>query len=189
VLSTPVDQRVLSGHAASFSVTAAGTRPLAFQWLKDAHALPDATSPRLSMDATRPADAGSYQVVITNAYGAITSAPAHLEILVPPFITRAPKGMAVPPGGDGVLSVDATDDLVAWITLWTGPPNQGRLDFIDAEAPFLPTRFYRIRFTPEGAESASWSDPGPTTLRAALTPNRFNPRDHGTVWPRPGNGR
>lgn len=256
VLSTPVDQRVLSGRAADFTVSAAGTRPLAFQWLKDALALPGATSLRLAIDATRPGDAGSYQVVITNAYGAITSAPAHLEILVPPFITRAPTGMAVPPGGEGVLSVEAggtpplfyqwtfngleiagahaptlplrnaaasmvgdyavvvgspagmtvsaparftladsipaltevqldftsdgafrcrasalpgtyrieaSDDVVDWITLWTGPPTNGRLDFIDADAVFLPTRFYRIRFAPDGAESTASSDPALST--------------------------
>jgi uncharacterized delta-60 repeat protein len=107
VVTPPVDQRVLPGRAAAFTVTAAGTRPLGFQWLKNDHILAGATSNRFSVNATRPADAGSYRVVITNAHGAITSAPVHLEILVPPFITRAPVGLAVPPGGDGSFSVEA----------------------------------------------------------------------------------
>ncbi|MBL9137080.1 MAG: immunoglobulin domain-containing protein [Verrucomicrobiales bacterium] len=108
ILSLPHDQRVFSGRAADFTVTAAGTRPLDFQWLKDDHTLSGATSNRLSIPVTRPADAGLYRVVITNTHGAITSAPVSLEILVPPVITQAPTGMVVPPGGDAVLNVEAS---------------------------------------------------------------------------------
>ncbi len=65
---------------ASFSVTASGTAPLAYQWRKDDVELPGATGALLSLPNVQFSQAGSYTVVITNVWGSITSSVAVLSV-------------------------------------------------------------------------------------------------------------
>ncbi len=71
------------GTSASFAVTALGTPPLAYQWCLDGHELPAQTNRNLAFSAVHPTDEGDYTVVVTNAYGAVTSSPARLWVVPP----------------------------------------------------------------------------------------------------------
>ncbi len=79
----PTDQIVRAGYAASFSVTANGTRPLNYQWRKDGVALLGSTNPILELSNTTTNDSGAYDVVISNSFGAVTSQVATLAVRVP----------------------------------------------------------------------------------------------------------
>src|SRR5207248_666152 len=87
------------GTDAIFSVTAIGTQPLSYQWqfnganLVNGNQLTGATSPTLSLGYVLPANAGSYSVLVSNAAGIISSAPANLQVMLP-NCSPVPSGLS-----------------------------------------------------------------------------------------------
>jgi uncharacterized delta-60 repeat protein len=69
-----------AGSNATFSVTATGTAPLSYQWWKDGSALPDATIATLMLSNVQGSNAGNYTVIVSNAFGSVTSAVAELSV-------------------------------------------------------------------------------------------------------------
>jgi hypothetical protein len=59
-------------------------------------AIPGATSATYNLNPVQISDAGSYSVIVTNAYGAVTSAVATLTVYVPVSITTQPASQVVP---------------------------------------------------------------------------------------------
>ena len=86
IVTSPTNQRVLQGGSVSFSVLAAGTQPLCYQWQKDGVDLADGdhisgtTNATLTVSNLQFSDAGQYRAVVTNAYGTATSAAATLAV-------------------------------------------------------------------------------------------------------------
>jgi predicted esterase len=76
-------QAVALGDNATFTMNAVGDRPLAFQWKLAATDLAGCTNNTLAITNAKPSDEGDYMLLITNAYGAITSAPARLYVVPP----------------------------------------------------------------------------------------------------------
>jgi hypothetical protein len=109
VLSAPVSQVISAGQTASFSVTAGGTGALSYQWRRNATPISGATSANYSFTAAG-ADAGSYDVVISNGAGTITSVSALLSVTLPapPAITSATGSGTIGAGFNTVFSVVAT---------------------------------------------------------------------------------
>src|SRR5207245_11066514 len=60
---------------------AAGTAPLSYQWRKDGGRLAGATQSSLTLTNFQESDAGSYDVVVSNAWGSVTSAVALLSVM------------------------------------------------------------------------------------------------------------
>jgi hypothetical protein len=80
----------VAGTTATFTVTATGTEPLAYQWQKSTGTwtdLANCTDTRLSLTNVQASHAADYRVVVTNVEGFVTSGVAHLTILVPPQIS------------------------------------------------------------------------------------------------------
>lgn len=70
ILSYTVDRhRISPGQTATFSVTAAGTPPLSYQWSKDGTNVPGATQSTLVISNAQFSDTGNYDVTVSNAYG------------------------------------------------------------------------------------------------------------------------
>jgi Concanavalin A-like lectin/glucanases superfamily/HYR domain/Immunoglobulin domain/Immunoglobulin I-set domain len=108
ITSSPTNQTVAAGSAATFVVGAAGTSPLSYQWVFGNLPLAGQTQASLVLSAVQPAQAGSYFVVVTNIYGAATSAVAVLTVLTfPPTITVQPQGGNAYVGTSATLSVSA----------------------------------------------------------------------------------
>ncbi len=80
ISSQPAGQMIVNTETAAFSVSAIGTDPLRYQWRKDGVAVPNATNTAFTLASALVADSGSYTVVITNNYGAVTSAVAVLTV-------------------------------------------------------------------------------------------------------------
>lgn len=82
----PLDATAITGANVTFTLTAAGTGPLTYQWFHQGNALPGETGPSLTLGAITAADAGEYYVVVTGPGGSVTSRTATLTLL-PDFAT------------------------------------------------------------------------------------------------------
>ena len=80
IVSQPSPKWVNAGDSVAFSVSAAGTTPLRYQWRKDGTNLPGATLSSLSLTNVQQGDGGLYDVVASNVWGCVTSAPAVLGV-------------------------------------------------------------------------------------------------------------
>ncbi|MGZ4974091.1 MAG: immunoglobulin domain-containing protein, partial [Limisphaerales bacterium] len=83
IVSQPTNRGVVVGGSASFSVNASGTAPLSYFWQVGGVPIAGATASTLTITNAQPSDAGSYSVVITNAYGSVTSSNAVLTVVPP----------------------------------------------------------------------------------------------------------
>ncbi|MBA4150798.1 MAG: immunoglobulin domain-containing protein, partial [Verrucomicrobia bacterium] len=81
----PQSQRVMTGSNATFTVTAAGTIPLSYQWRFNGGNISDATHSSYSITNVQTIHTGNYSVQITNLVGSVTSADAGLTVAVDPF--------------------------------------------------------------------------------------------------------
>jgi hypothetical protein len=77
----PAAATATSGQAVTFSASATGTGVLNHQWRKDGIAIPDATNGSLEIDPVSAEDAGSYDVVVSNDCGSVTSSSAVLTVV------------------------------------------------------------------------------------------------------------
>lgn len=66
------------------------------------------TNPVLTLNSVSTNDAGTYFVVITNAYGSVTSNPATLAVNVPVTLTQQPQSIVTALGSNAVFSVSAS---------------------------------------------------------------------------------
>ena len=80
----PVHQEVTAGQTATFSVIAAGTAPLNYQWQQNGTAISGATSSTYTSPATRGDDGTVFTVVVSNTVGSVTSSPALLSVSAAP---------------------------------------------------------------------------------------------------------
>jgi hypothetical protein len=94
-------------------VAAAGTGPFTYQWRKNGVPIPDAVEAVYTNAVAGPGDGGSYDVVITNAVGSVTSASAAVVVteapgkVYPPTIAKQPVRALVQPGAPLTLRVSA----------------------------------------------------------------------------------
>jgi hypothetical protein len=83
ITSQPVDTTVTAGQGATFTVSAAGTGPLVYQWLRDGAEIPGATAAIYSIPVAVAADDGAgFSVQISSAapQSVVTSARATLHV-------------------------------------------------------------------------------------------------------------
>ena len=113
ILTNPASQAATAGSTVDLVAGAAGLPPLAYQWFFDGtNALSGATSPSLHLENVQLSQAGFYAVVVTNAFGAVTSAPAMLSVTPsPPVILTAPSSQAVAVGDTVVLTISSAGSL------------------------------------------------------------------------------
>jgi hypothetical protein len=78
---TPATMTAVYGWTATFSANAAGVPPLSYHWLCNGTNLPGATTASLAIANAQAGDAGSYQAVVSNAYGSVTSTVATLTVM------------------------------------------------------------------------------------------------------------
>lgn len=90
VIASPSPVQLYVGDNASFSAAFGGTAPFALQWRKDGTPIPGATNATLGLTNCQLASAGDYTLVVANASGSATSAPAALVVLP---VTQLTSGM------------------------------------------------------------------------------------------------
>jgi outer membrane protein assembly factor BamB len=83
IVSQPQNQSVTIGLTTSFFVSAAGTEPLYYQWFFNGAPILDATNYLCNINNSSLSNAGNYSVVVSNAYGSVTSQVAALAVCAP----------------------------------------------------------------------------------------------------------
>ncbi len=104
----PQSQFVAVGAMATLSVVGAGAPPLSFQWRKDANLLESGTNSVLTIAGATTNDTGGYDVIITNAYGSVTSLVATLSVGYAPGIAVQPQSLIVAAGSNVSFAVVAS---------------------------------------------------------------------------------
>jgi hypothetical protein len=81
ITTQPSNKTVTTGQMATFSVVAAGTAPLTYQWQKNNLNISSATAASYTTPATVSGDNGAtFRVMVTNSVTTITSNPATLTV-------------------------------------------------------------------------------------------------------------
>jgi hypothetical protein len=96
ITAQPASMSVGFLDPATFTVGAVGSRPLSYQWRRGGSPIAGATNATLTLPGARDADAGSYDVVVSNDSGSATSAAATLTVtfLSPAQLSYEPRGPA-----------------------------------------------------------------------------------------------
>jgi subtilase family serine protease len=159
----PTNLTVLAGSTITISAMASGTAPLAYQWLMNGASLANGagvsgvTTTNLMLTSVSTNSAANYSLVVTNAYGSITSSVAALTVILPPGIT----GVAANPDGSVTLNLtgspgfsyvlESTTNFVSgsgWLPVATNVFDAtGVWQFNDVSATTFPQRFYRLKYT------------------------------------------
>jgi polygalacturonase len=128
IVAQPEDVDVASGSTATFVCGGNGTLPLSYWWyygtnadyslneLKGSGTIDFPTTghtptpnPTLTIPNAQTTNVGSYSVILSNAYGSVTSSVAQLFVAdVPPGIVTQPQDLTVIPGEFATFSVTAT---------------------------------------------------------------------------------
>jgi endonuclease/exonuclease/phosphatase family metal-dependent hydrolase len=117
----PASQIVSPGSNASFTVTASGAAPLAYQWSFNTVPLSGATNSVYILTPVQFANAGSYFVVVTNAIGSVTSSPALLVVSnFPPVIQSGPQSQTLSAGATASFYVTAGGTAPLGCQWWLG---------------------------------------------------------------------
>jgi hypothetical protein len=95
ILVQPMSRTNHAGTTAEFGAVVSGTS-LAFQWLKNAAAISQATNSTVVLPAVTPLDGGPYSLVVSNNYSSLTSSVANLIVVAPLTINwlRVSNGVA-----------------------------------------------------------------------------------------------
>ncbi len=152
ITTQPASVVAIAGDNVDFDVIAAGSAPLGYQWQLASTNLPGATNAILTLTNVAMDQAGSYQVVITNSAGSITSSAATLTVyptaaatLSEPTITGGQFQFTVTGVPDFTYAVQVSTNLVDWTSVET---NTSPFVSTDTNLLSFPTHFYRVLYLP-----------------------------------------
>ncbi|MEI7732189.1 MAG: immunoglobulin domain-containing protein [Verrucomicrobiota bacterium] len=91
ITAQPDNQTILQGTIANFNVVGTGTGLLTYQWQFNGTALSLATNSTLMLNNVQGVNVGNYSVVVSNAYGVVTSTVVTLTVLYPPVTIVQPQ--------------------------------------------------------------------------------------------------
>jgi uncharacterized repeat protein (TIGR03803 family) len=155
ILNVPMSQTAELGGKASFQVHAAGEPPLNYRWfVNDSTAVSDfGTNATLTLTNLQPAQAGTYTVIISNAFDSVTSAPVVLS-LIPRVERRSVPGLILAGQSGTVLNLETSDRLESkfnWALLDSFVLTGDTQWYFDVATPLPAQHFYRAwqagRFT------------------------------------------
>jgi hypothetical protein len=146
ILKQPQSQTAESGATVNIILDASGyPAATCFWFFNETNLLAYTTNGRLELSNCDYSQSGVYTVVVSNAYGAVTSAPVMLNVI--PSVERRPvPGVKVMGEIGSSLNVEYAGSLTPnpnWLPLdvvnLTNPPQF----CVDATLPLAPQRFYR----------------------------------------------
>jgi hypothetical protein len=148
------------GSSAAFKVRAEGDPSMTYQWFFNGTNVISGANTNCSWHLTnvQPSQAGAYAVVLANAFGAVTSAPAMLSV-IPAVERRMVPGLTLvgQPGNSlNLQDADALGPSPNWVTFDNVALTNTSQWYFDLSAPLPPQRFYR-----------AWQ-PGPSSVAPTL---------------------
>jgi hypothetical protein len=112
ITTEPLSQTITAGQTATFSVVAAGTAPLNYQWEKNSIAISGATGASYVTPAETTSDNGAlFTVVVSNSGGAVTSTAATLTVTAPGTLSSSSSSLSF-----GAVNVGSTSTLSSTLT-------------------------------------------------------------------------
>jgi photosystem II stability/assembly factor-like uncharacterized protein len=135
ITGQPAGASVLPGQTANFSVTATGTGPLTYQWRRAGTAIAGAAATIYTTPPTVLTDSGaSFDVVVSNAGGSVTSNAAVLMVTAAPSslaFSQQPANLSVVTGASAQFTVAATCDGTALAVFQWQRSNDAGASFAD----------------------------------------------------------
>jgi hypothetical protein len=145
VLMPPQTQTAEAGATVYLTVEGAGDPPPVYQWCLNGTNILCCTSCDLVLTNMLLSQSGTYTVIATNQFGAVTSAPVILNVI--PAVERRPAARVRLMGEAGsMLNVDYANTLSAtpnWLPLDTVALASTSGYCFDVSEPLPPQRFYR----------------------------------------------
>ncbi len=146
ILTQPISQSAETGSRVRLAVRVTSDLPLVYQWIfNETNVLSVGTNSFLEFPKVEPSRAGTYTVVVTNAGGAVTSAPVMLGV-IPAVERRWVPGIILRSQPYGALNLETTSTFAP-------TPNWAAFDsvlltkksqwYFDLSAPLPLQRFYR----------------------------------------------
>lgn len=80
ITTQPTALSIAAGATATLSVTASGSSPLLYQWLRGNTPIAGATNATFTISPVAASDAGPYAVIVTNSVGSSTSSTANVSV-------------------------------------------------------------------------------------------------------------
>jgi hypothetical protein len=111
IVTQPASVLVTAGGPVGFTVVATGSPSPSYQWRKGGNPISGATSSTFTIPSTTAADAGSFDVVVSNSAGSVTSNAAVLTVTAAPtapVITMQPASQTVAAGSAVTFTVAAS---------------------------------------------------------------------------------
>lgn len=151
IVQPPASQSVATGAGVALSVTLFGTAPYSFQWLSNNIPIVGATNSMLTISDFAAGDAANYSVIVSNAWGSVTSAAASLTVEGAPLISSITLSV----NGNVTLDCQTAADVMSrlWATTnlavqadWTPISTNslgGVWQFIDTNGLYQ-QRYYRL---------------------------------------------
>lgn len=148
VLASPQSQTAEVGSLVVLTVIAAGVPSPALNWYFDStNALADCTNSNLVLTNVQSWHGGAFTVVVTNAFGSVTSSPAVLGV-IPAIERRTAVAIRLQGETGALLDVDYADSIepaAPWLPLTTVSLTSASEFCFDTTGLLPPKRFYRAR--------------------------------------------
>jgi hypothetical protein len=144
ILMPPQTQTAENGCVVNLAARVTGYPPPTYQWFFNGNAIAGCTN-RLCLSGIQASNVGAYTLVVSNACGAVTSAPAMLNVIAP--VERRPVPavnlMAQPGSSLGLDYCDVPGSTADWKTMATMTLSNTSQFYFDVSEPRPPQRFYR----------------------------------------------
>jgi hypothetical protein len=157
IVVPPVHKYAVTNTSVSISAGACGGYPLGYQWYCNGTLLSSQTGSSLNFASAQLTNQGSYYIVVTNAYGAATSAPVVLtvttngaaiqDISMYACLNNMYAGLNILGWPQHSYVLSYTTDVgpsPVWTPLATNFMTAPNWFYVDMDSPFQPRRFYRV---------------------------------------------
>lgn len=153
IATQPQSQLGLAGSNVNFSVVATGDATLGYQWRFGGTNILGANTSTYQVFAAQASNSGNYSVIITNPVNTVTSANAHLTVVVSPvrFDSITPvigrKFYMRGSGDPGTYQIETATNLANWSVATTLNNTNGTFEWTDPVTNLL-QRYYRAKLIP-----------------------------------------
>lgn len=107
IVAQPANTEVIVGDTTALSIDVEANPAPSIQWFFEGQAIPGANGTQLLLSEVERSDEGSYQAIVANRFGSVTSNTVRLTIDSLIEVVQAPVNVTVEGEGTVVLSVDA----------------------------------------------------------------------------------
>ncbi len=145
ILIPPQTQTAEAGCAVNFAASVTGSPFPTCRWFFNGNAIAGCTN-RLWLSGIQASNVGAYTLVVSNVWGAATSAPAMLSVIAPVERRAVPAVslMAQPGSSVGLDYCDVPGSTAGWTTIATMTMSNTSQFYFDVSEPLPPQRFYRV---------------------------------------------